>query len=143
MEPESDDPFDLQRFLDAQDPVFGKVLWELERGRKTSHWMWFVFPQIIGLGESSVSRHYAIASREEARSYLLHPILGQRLRDCTRLVVRVTDRSAIDIFGPVDAMKFRSSMTLFAGVAEDKADFDQALSKYFDGQPDPVTKAWL
>src|SRR5690242_15975130 len=107
------DPHNLKRFLDAQAPVIGRVVQELRNGRKTSHWMWFIFPQVSGLGHSDTARYYAVASRAEAEAYLAHPVLGPRLAECTRLAVAVTGRSAVDIFGAVDAAKFRSCMTLF------------------------------
>jgi uncharacterized protein (DUF1810 family) len=134
-----DDPFDLNRFVEAQDPVYELVLAELGRGRKRSHWMWFVFPQLRGLGHSEMAAYYGISSREEARAYLEHPVLGARLRECARLVNSVEGRSASEIFGYPDHLKFRSSMTLFAAAAKDDAVFQQALEKYFDGQGDPVT----
>ena len=132
-------PYDLQRFVLAQDPVFERVLAELRAGMKTSHWMWFIFPQIRGLGRSPVSLEYAIASREEAQSYLQHPILGPRLKECTRLVLEVEGRSVEEIFGSPDDMKFRSSMTLFAQVSPDDDIFQRALQKYFAGVPDRLT----
>ena len=131
--------YDHQRFVDAQRPVYEQVRGELERGRKTSHWMWFIFPQIAGLGSSAMAQRYAIASRDEAKAYLDHPVLGARLRECTELVNRVEGRSAEDIFGSTDALKFRSSMTLFAAVAPDRALFDEALAKYYGGMPDTAT----
>lgn len=133
------DPFRLQRFVSAQDPVFRRVLLELESGTKTGHWMWFIFPQIRGLGRSPVSVEYAISSREEAQAYLQHSILGPRLEECTRLVLLVEGRSALEIFGSPDDMKFRSSMTLFARVSPEDDIFTRALEKYFDGVPDPLT----
>lgn len=133
------DPFDLERFVDAQSPVYAEVVAELSRGRKVSHWMWFIFPQIAGLGNSAMAQRYGISSRDEARAYLDHPILGARLRECTGLVNRVRDRTAEEIFGFVDAMKFRSSMTLFAGVAADRQPFEDALAKFYGGVPDPET----
>jgi uncharacterized protein (DUF1810 family) len=134
-----DDPHDLQRFVYAQAPVIDRVRGELALGRKRSHWMWFVFPQIAGLGFSAMARRYAIASLDEARAYLRHPILGPRLEECTRLVVAVEGRSVAEIFGSPDDMKFRSSMTLFSRAAPDMAIFAEALEKYFDGKPDPET----
>lgn len=109
-----DDPFDLQRFVDAQSLVYETVLCELRAGRKTTHWIWFIFPQAKGLGKSAMSERYAIGSIEEARAYLAHPVLGPRLRDCTDLVLGHTDRDLEEIFGELDAKKFRSSMELFA-----------------------------
>jgi len=132
------DPFNLQRFVDAQSSVLEDVQVELKAGVKTSHWMWFIFPQIRGLGSSSVSREFAISSREEAEAYLNHPILGPRLKECTRLVLSVEGKSSADIFGYIDDMKFRSSMTLFAEVSQDPI-FSEALKKYFRGVPDALT----
>jgi uncharacterized protein (DUF1810 family) len=134
-----DDPHDLQRFVDAQAPVIDQVRDELAQGRKRSHWMWFIFPQIAGLGFSAMAQRYAIASLDEARAYLRHPLLGPRLEDCTRLVLAVSGRTATEILGSPDDMKFRSSMTLFAQAAPDQAIFAEALRKYFDGEPDPGT----
>lgn len=140
---DADDPFDLQRFVDAQAPVYERVLTELREGRKRSHWMWFVFPQIAGLGSSPMAQRYAIASRAEAAAYLAHPLLGPRLRECARLVTAAEGRSVHDIFGSPDDMKFRSSMTLFAEAAADDRDFPAALDKYFGGEPDAATLARL
>jgi uncharacterized protein (DUF1810 family) len=137
--PDPSDPYDLRRFVDAQAPVFEQVRAELREGRKRSHWMWFVFPQIAGLGHSEMARRYAISSRQEAEAYLRHPVLGPRLRECTRLVTRVDGRTIGQIFGAPDDMKFRSSMTLFARSSADSAVFDEALRKYFEGQPDAAT----
>lgn len=131
--------YNLQRFVDAQEPVFEQVLSELRAGRKSSHWMWFIFPQIEGLGYSETARRFAISSREEAEAYLKHPILGPRLRECTRLVNLVEGRSVDQIFGYPDNLKFRSSMTLFACVAADNGVFEDALQKYFGGEPEPAT----
>src|ERR1051325_3915875 len=111
-----DDPFNLQRFVEAQDPVFNQVLSELQQGRKRGHWMWFIFPQLAGLGHSSMASKFAISSREEGQAYLNHPILGPRLRECSRFVNRVEGRSIQQIFGSPDDLKFRSCMTLFAHV---------------------------
>ena len=133
------DPFNLQRFVKAQEPVFERVTAELRTGYKVSHWMWFVFPQIRGLGSSRMAQAYAIASREEAVAYLKHPILGPRLRECTRLVNEVQGRSIEDIFGDPDFMKFRSSMTLFAHATSDNQVFLEALQKYYDGEQDEST----
>ncbi len=132
------DPFDLARFLAAQSPVFSQVLTELSAGRKRTHWMWFVFPQIAGLGHSAMARRYAIASLEEAQAYLAHPVLGSRLATCTALANAVQEKSALDVFGAPDDAKFRSSMTLFkhAGGA---AVFDEALVRYFAGLDDKLT----
>ena len=137
------DPFDLDRFVDAQAPLYDEVRRELKAGRKQSHWMWFIFPQIAGLGQSPMSIRFAIASLDEAKAYLAHPVLGARLRECARLTLDVEDRTARDIFGPVDEMKFRSSMTLFAEAAPDEDVFRRCIDKYFAGSPDPATLARL
>jgi uncharacterized protein (DUF1810 family) len=134
-----DDPYRLQRFVDAQDPVFAEVCAELGRGRKTTHWMWFVFPQLAGLGRSRLAREFAISSRKEAEAYLAHPILGPRLRECTRLVNRVEGRTIEEIFGRPDDLKFRSCMTLFAHATMDNQLFRAALTKYFAGEYDQAT----
>jgi len=133
------DPYHLQRFLTAQDPVYAQVLGELRAGEKLSHWMWFIFPQIQGLGRSAMAKRYAIASMAEARAYLDHPVLGQRLRECTGLVNDVRGRSVEDIFGYPDDLKFHSSMTLFSAAAPDAEVFEQALRQYFDGRRDALT----
>ncbi len=138
-----DDPHQLQRFVLAQDPVYQDVVAELRAGRKQSHWMWFVFPQIQELGHSDMARKYAIASIDEARAYLQHPVLGARLRECSRLVAGVQGRSAHQIFGTPDDMKFHSSMTLFAQAAADNQPFNACLRKYYEGQGDPATLAQL
>jgi len=137
------DPFDLKRFVDAQDRVYPAVLGELASGRKESHWMWFVFPQITGLGQSPTTVKFAISSLEEASAFLSHPVLGPRLRECAALTLTVEGRTARQIFGPVDEMKFRSSMTLFARAAPEAAVFRQCLDRYFGGVPDPATLAKL
>ena len=137
------DPFNLQRFVQAQDPVYPEVVKELQNGRKETHWMWFVFPQIQGLGKSGMAIHYSISSRAEAEAYLEHPVLGSRLAECTQLVNAVENRTIEQIFGSIDAMKFRSSMTLFSLVAPKSAPFREALEKYFAGQADPLTAARL
>ena len=134
-----DDPFNLQRFVDAQEPVFTRVLAELGAGRKRTHWMWFVFPQIRGLGSSATAQQYAIGSREEARAYAAHRVLGPRLVQCTELVNRVEGRTVEQIFGYPDDLKFRSSVTLFAEVAPEQPVFREALEKYFAGEPDART----
>ena len=133
------DPFDLDRFLRAQDSVFEQVKSELRAGSKRGHWMWFVFPQLKGLGSSWMAEKYAISSRAEAEAYLAHAILGPRLTECTRLVNQVEGRSAEAIFGVVDTLKFRSSMTLFTEVSRDGSVFAEALQKYFVGHPDRLT----
>ena len=132
------DPFDLKRFVRAQDPVYRDIQGELTRGRKQSHWMWFVFPQVAGLGFSAMSQRYAIASRAEAKAYLAHPILGPRLIECTRLVLAVEGRTINAILGAPDDAKFRSSMTLFDAVS-DQPVFDEALARYFSGERDGAT----
>ncbi|WP_426406683.1 DUF1810 domain-containing protein [Bradyrhizobium ganzhouense] len=131
-------PFDLNRFVQAQNPVFGAVQAELSRGRKQSHWMWFIFPQVAGLGFSAMSQRYAIGSRTEAEAYLAHPVLGPRLIECTRLVLAVDGRTINAILGAPDDAKFRSSMTLFGAVSDEPV-FDEALARYFAGQPDGAT----
>jgi uncharacterized protein (DUF1810 family) len=131
------DPFDLERFVAAQDAVMANVRAELSAGRKRSHWMWFVFPQAAGLGFSTMAERYAIRSRAEARAYLAHPVLGPRLRECTGLVLDVKDRDAHAIFGSPDDLKFRSSMTLFADAGE--ASCRRALDTFFAGAPDVRT----
>jgi uncharacterized protein (DUF1810 family) len=136
---EPPDPFDLQRFVDAQSPVFETVLRELRAGRKASHWMWFVFPQIAGLGSSPMAQRYAIASLEEARAYLSHPVLGPRLRQCVAALLDVPGRSADEIFGSPDDVKLRSSLTLFATAAPGEPLFTRALDRFFDGRKDPAT----
>ena len=136
------DPYGLSRFLAPQDAVWPQVVAELAAGRKQSHWIWFVFPQIAGLGVSFRSAHFAIASREEAQAYLAHPTLGPRLLEVTRLVLRIEDLSAHDIFGSPDDMKFRSSMTLFDAIAPNDI-FAATLAKYFAGERDDRTLAIL
>ena len=133
--------FDLERFVDAQDAngTYDRVLEELRRGRKTSHWMWYIFPQIAGLGYSATSRRYAIASLEEAKAYLNHSVLGPRLRECAGLVAQTQGRSALQIFGDTDAQKLHSSMTLFLRAAPDEPLFQQVLDQYFGGRTDPLT----
>jgi uncharacterized protein (DUF1810 family) len=135
--------FDLERFVEAQERVYEQALAELLEGRKQSHWMWFVFPQLAGLGRSATAQYYGIGSSEEARAYLEHVVLGTRLLECTRAVCRHRQRSAEAIFGSVDAMKFRSSMTLFEAVGEDPALFTQALELFHGGERDQATLALL
>jgi uncharacterized protein (DUF1810 family) len=134
-----DDPFQLDRFVEAQSRIYETVLAELCQGRKVSHWMWFVFPQIEGLGLSAISQHYAITCLDEARAYLAHPVLGPRLIECAEAVNAVDGRSAHEIFGTPDDLKLRSCLTLFAQAAPDKSVFADALAKYFAGDPDPAT----
>jgi uncharacterized protein (DUF1810 family) len=136
-----EDPHDLQRFVTAQAPVYDQVREELREGRKTSHWMWFVFPQIAGLGHSAMARRYAVASLEEARAYLDHPVLGPRLRECAALVTAVDGRSLNEILGSPDDRKFHSSMTLFALASDGERVFVGPLEKYFSGKQDPATLA--
>jgi uncharacterized protein (DUF1810 family) len=133
------DNYNLQRFVEAQDPVFEQVRTELRAGWKQSHWMWFIFPQIRGLGRSATAARFAISSLAEAQAYGLHQILGPRLRECTRLVNAVERRSASEIFGYPDDLKFHSSMTLFAAAAPYEKSFQEALQKLFGGKPDPGT----
>ena len=133
------EPNDLERFVEAQEGVYDDVRAELRAGRKRSHWMWFVFPQLKGLGRSATAARYAIGSLDEARAYLAHPVLGRRLKECTQLVLDVDGRTLEDIFGGVDALKFRSSMTLFARAAPDEALFRAALAKYCNSKPDALT----
>ena len=137
-----DDPYGLARFVAAQDAggTYERAVAELRGGRKTSHWMWFVFPQIAGLGRSPTSQWYSISSLDEARAYLDHPVLGQRLRECAGILAALADRDAERIFGAVDALKLRSSMTLFRLADPDEALFGQVLAGYFDGMPDPATE---
>jgi uncharacterized protein (DUF1810 family) len=135
--------YDLERFIQAQAGVHERVVAELRAGRKTGHWMWFVFPQVAGLGQSELSRFYAIGSLDEARAYLAHPVLGARLRECAGIVADTPAASAEDVFGPIDAIKLRSSMTLF--LRADPADpvFARVLERYFGGVPDPATDTRL
>ncbi len=133
------DPFALARFLKAQDPLMPRVLQELRAGEKRSHWMWFVFPQLAGLGSSAMAQLYAISTRPEALAYLAHPILGARLLECTRLVNAVQGRTVYQIFGSPDDLKFRSSMTLFQAVAPELLEFTESLRKFFEGNGDPLT----
>jgi uncharacterized protein (DUF1810 family) len=133
------DGFDLERFVRAQEPVMDEVRAELKAGGKTTHWMWFVFPQLAGLGSSHYAQLYAISSLDEAKAYLAHPVLGPRLVECTDLVNAAEGRTAHDIFGSPDDMKFHSSMTLFALAGLDEPAFGAALVKYFDGKRDSRT----
>src|ERR1035437_5008688 len=132
------DTFDLQRFLDAQSSVYPRVLEELRRGRKQSHWMWFIFPQLAGLGHSVMAQRFAISSREEAIAYLRHGVLGSRLKECTALVNAVEGRTILEILGSPDDLKFHSSMTLFGAVSPDP-EFAVAVSKFYGGKPDQAT----
>ncbi|MEE7461278.1 MULTISPECIES: DUF1810 domain-containing protein [Methylobacterium] len=137
------DTYDLGRFVAAQEGVYGRALAELQAGDKRSHWMWFIFPQIAGLGASPMAQRYAIGSLAEAQAYAAHPVLGARLRACTAAVNAVAGRSAHAIFGSPDDLKFRSSMTLFARAVPGEPVFADALARYFDGVPDPRTLAKL
>jgi len=133
------DPHGLARFVEAQAPVYAQALAELRAGRKRSHWMWFVFPQIAGLGTSAVAQHYAIASMDEAQAYLAHPVLGERLRECAQAMLSIEGRTAHDILGSPDDLKFRSCMTLFNRVDPAEPVFERCLEKYFGGEPDAQT----
>lgn len=133
------DRYNLQRFVEVQNPVYKRVLAELREGRKRTHWMWFIFPQIRGLGQSEIAQRFSIGSLHEAEAYLAHPILGSRLRECTELVSEVQSRAIEEIFGYPDHLKFRSSMTLFAQAAPGEKAFADAIDKYFDGVPDEFT----
>ena len=139
------DTYDLQRFVDAQEEggTYQRALAELRAGRKTSHWMWFVFPQQAGLGQSAMSRRYAIGSAAEARAYLDHPVLGQRLLECSEALLAHEGHSAREILGGIDAVKLRSSMTLFAAVAPEQPALQRVLDRYFDGEADSATADWL
>jgi uncharacterized protein (DUF1810 family) len=133
------DPFDLARFVEAQASTYAQVLDELKEGRKTSHWIWFIFPQLAALGRSATAKRYGITSKDEAAAYLAHPVLGARLRECTGLVNQIGGSTAHDIFGYPDDLKFRSSITLFAAATADNGVFNEALTKYYDGEGDPLT----
>jgi uncharacterized protein (DUF1810 family) len=139
------DPYHLDRFVIAQDSggTYQRALAELRAGRKTSHWMWFIFPQVAGLGFSAMAQRYAISGLDEARAYLGHPVLGPRLRACAGAIAAVDDSTADRILGPVDAMKLRSCLTLFAAAAPEEAVFGEVLTRYFDGRPDEATLARL
>jgi uncharacterized protein (DUF1810 family) len=135
------DPYDLQRFVTAQDAngTYGQALAELRRGRKTSHWMWFIFPQIAGLGRSAASRRYAVSSLAEAQAYARHPVLGPRLRETAQVVAETDAGNAEEVFGDIDAVKLRSSMTLFARAVPDEPVFRRVLDRFFGGAGDPET----
>lgn len=139
------DPYRLERFTAAQDRggTYQRAVGELRDGEKASHWMWFVFPQAAGLGFSAMSREYAISGLDEARAYLAHPVLGPRLLECARIVATTEGKTAEDIFGGVDAMKLRSSMTLFAAAAPDEPVFAEVMARYFNGERDEATMARL
>jgi uncharacterized protein (DUF1810 family) len=138
-----DDPYGLERFVAAQEDVYAQALRELKAGRKTSHWMWFIFPQIAGLGRSGMAERYAIASLNEARAYLNHPMLGPRLVECAEAVAAHPDRTAGQIMGPTDAMKLRSSMTLFLRADPSRSVFATVLDLYYGGEPDAKTDQLL
>ncbi|SON54146.1 hypothetical protein HDIA_0605 [Hartmannibacter diazotrophicus] len=138
-----DEPFDLARFIEAQDRVYETVLEELHAGRKVRHWMWFVFPQIAGLGSSGMARRYAISSLDEAKAYLAHPLLSARLDECTHLVLATKGLPLDNLFGSIDTMKFRSSMTLFDHASEEPNVYGEALEVFFDGERDWMTLARL
>src|SRR3954471_11057545 len=141
MEAAVHEPFDLERFVVAQDTggAFEEALTELRDGRKTSHWMWFVFPQVAGLGRSPTAQHFALAGLEEAKAYVEHPVLGPRLRECARILTELPNRDPVAVLGSVDAQKLRSSMTLFARAAPDEPVFEAVLEQYFDGVLDEGT----
>ena len=135
--------FDLERFVTAQEPVYAQALAEIRSGRKRSHWMWFIFPQVQGLGWSSMSQRFAISGLDEARAYLQHPVLGPRLVECMQAVLQITGKSAEDILGSPDDMKLRSCATLYAAVSPPESVFQQVLDRYFDGQRDEQTLSRL
>ena len=137
------DPFGLRRFVDAQTQTYDQALAELRAGQKRTHWMWFVFPQIVGLGRSGMAERFAIRDLDEARAYLAHPLLGRRLVECARALTALDTEDAVEIFGPVDAMKLHSSMTLFARAASNEPVFREVLDHYFDGAEDDATTSRL
>ena len=139
----NDDPFNLDRFVRAQADIYDRALGELRRGKKQSHWMWFIFPQMDGLGSSAMTREYAIKSMDEARAYLGHPVLGMRLKECAEAVLAVEGRTALEIMGRPDDLKLRSSMTLFERAAGDDSVFAKLLNKYYAGERDEKTLAIL
>jgi uncharacterized protein (DUF1810 family) len=141
--PMMNDPFKFSRFVDAQRPVYSRVLEELRAGRKTSHWMWFVFPQVRGLGRSEMAEHYALLNKAEARAYLEHRLLGPRLKECVQTLLMHHDRSALEILGSPDDLKLRSCLTVFIAVAPDAPVFQQALDWFYSGQADGRTLALL
>lgn len=138
-----EDAYNLQRFVAAQEPIYHRVVAELRGGRKHTHWMWFIFPQIAGLGYSETSRRFAISSIDEAKAYLNHPVLGARIKECTGIVNRLDGHTAYEIFGDPDRMKFHSCMTLFSRATDGQSAFQAALVKYFDGQEDTATVSRL
>jgi len=135
----SDSTDRLDRFINAQNESLEEIIRELKNGEKLTHWMWYVFPQIAGLGQSATAKFYEIQDPSEAQAYLDHPILGKRLLECTQIVISLRAKSALAIFGDVDAIKFRSSMTLFMSVAGSDSVFQEAIEKYFEGEPDQAT----
>jgi uncharacterized protein (DUF1810 family) len=139
MSSDAPDPFDLQRFVKAQEENYSQALAELKRGRKSSHWMWYVFPQFAGLGHSLTTQFYAIKSAGEAEAYLLHPVLGQRLVECSEALLNIEGRTVSEILGFPDDLKLKSSITLFSALAENDSVFDQVLRKYFGGYSDDRT----
>ena len=140
---DKNDANNLNRFINAQEPIYKAALSELRQGRKQTHWMWFIFPQAAGLGRSSISRHFAIKSVEEARAYLQHPVLGTRLIECTEILLGIENKAAHSIFGYPDNLKLRSCMTLFAGVSEPGSVFDGLLEKYYNGEACQRTRVFL
>jgi uncharacterized protein (DUF1810 family) len=143
VEPETHDTFDLTRFVAAQEGVYERAVRELKSGWKLTHWMWFVFPQVTGLGTSAMARKYAIGSRAEAAAYLAHPVLGARLVECAEALLAVTGRTAHEIMGSPDDAKLRSSMTLFAAIAGPRSPFQAVLDRYYSGEADERTLGWL
>ena len=143
MSTHSGDPYALHRFVDAQGQVYDQVCLELQQGRKLTHWMWFIFPQIKGLGSSAMAKRFAISSREEADAYFNHSVLGPRLIQCTELVTNTSGKTLKQILGPTDNMKFQSCMTLFAHSTTSNEVFEVALQRYFSGQYDQQTLYWL
>ena len=137
------DPHDLQRFVDAQSQTYDQALAELRAGRKRTHWMWFVFPQIAGLGGSGMAQRFAIGDLAEAKAYLSHPVLGRRLVECAKALTALDTEDAVEVFGPIDAIKLRSSMTLFAAAAPDEPVFREVLDHYFGGRDDDATTSRL
>ena len=139
----SDDPYGLSRFIDAQTGTYGQALAELRAGRKASHWMWFVFPQVAGLGRSATAQRYAVSGLDEARAYLAHPVLGPRLVECAQALVDLGGTDAVAVLGPIDAQKLRSSMTLFTRADPEQPVFRAVLDRYFGGREDDATTSRL
>ncbi len=137
------DPYNLQRFVDAQEPIYDRALAELKAGQKQSHWMWFIFPQIAGLGRSDMARRYAIGGPDEAKAYVEHSLLGPRLEECAQALLEHADRSAREVLGSPDDMKLHSSMTLFAAVAPERSVFQTVLNAFFAAKPDQATLSRL